>query len=390
MIWIVPIAVAVAVAVAWMRSYKIGGELAFVVASPSHPRLFMVNWHHGTVGFVYNDDVDPVPEPFAPKKSHFEFRSYPVKADDDIETDLSSWPPRLMWMQYLGFLYYKLQTSNFQSRSFDVPFWSLMLLPLTIPAVVLYRRLDRRQRRAAGLCSHCGYDLRGSEARCPECGNEIIGGTIGPRPPPAAADLVTRRSKAMKWLLVFAPTFLVVGGLCWYGGYKEGERDANSPVRRAALLRRLAGPVPAPNPVKPLSAEQQAAIESQRLAIISVDLVRLFGPDSKPWPIVEYKLRNKTNKAIHQVYGHMEFCDPGRRPLARVAVDISFEIDAHSLILVRQAWDLDEATRSAIADGKVIADYRVDEVYYVGGSEQRFAIPQKDGTFVSAPTPDAK
>jgi hypothetical protein len=56
-----------------------------------------------------------------------------------------------------------------------LPAWGLVLVFLILPALwyLLKRRRQRRNeyRRAQGLCVACGYDLRASTDRCPECGS---------------------------------------------------------------------------------------------------------------------------------------------------------------------------------------------------------------------------
>lgn len=48
--------------------------------------------------------------------------------------------------------------------------WFIMFGFLITPAVWLLRWNRKRRRRAPGLCIVCGYDLRATPNRCPECG----------------------------------------------------------------------------------------------------------------------------------------------------------------------------------------------------------------------------
>jgi hypothetical protein len=54
-----------------------------------------------------------------------------------------------------------------------VPIWSLVAATATLPAAAAiqsFRRSTRRRRARRGLCPTCGYDLRATPQRCPECG----------------------------------------------------------------------------------------------------------------------------------------------------------------------------------------------------------------------------
>ena len=61
-----------------------------------------------------------------------------------------------------------------------VPHWFVLIILLCVPAAWLLRAVRRQRalRRAAQmLCPSCGYDLRATPERCPECGavpNQIV------------------------------------------------------------------------------------------------------------------------------------------------------------------------------------------------------------------------
>jgi len=59
-----------------------------------------------------------------------------------------------------------------QARGYllQVPIWSLLVLTGLLPFSWLARRWMARRRQKAGVCPLCGYDLRATPDRCPECG----------------------------------------------------------------------------------------------------------------------------------------------------------------------------------------------------------------------------
>jgi hypothetical protein len=70
--------------------------------------------------------------------------------------------------------------SPLQTLVITIPWWQPALLLGLYPAASLcvfsvrrYRYWVRERRRKNGLCPACGYDLRGSTDRCPECGMAI-------------------------------------------------------------------------------------------------------------------------------------------------------------------------------------------------------------------------
>lgn len=62
------------------------------------------------------------------------------------------------------------------------PYWFLLLLTLPGPLILASRWKRHRYRHRLGLCPTCGYDLRASRDRCPECGSPIIKNSLEETP----------------------------------------------------------------------------------------------------------------------------------------------------------------------------------------------------------------
>jgi hypothetical protein len=60
-----------------------------------------------------------------------------------------------------------------RDRGITFPHWFAVLLAAMPPAMWWRLARARRARCHAGLCVACGYDLRATPDRCPECGGRV-------------------------------------------------------------------------------------------------------------------------------------------------------------------------------------------------------------------------
>jgi len=82
-------------------------------------------------------------------------------------------PPALLWLTCTGMMWLPSNTLNVWFRVAFTLFWSLHCgaYVFAIHRSFVHdrqRREDDRRRR--GCCTACGYDLRATPDRCPECG----------------------------------------------------------------------------------------------------------------------------------------------------------------------------------------------------------------------------
>jgi hypothetical protein len=151
----------------WVRSYFTGEALSYTLAWFA-PRSVVPGWHseygRATISVAWFNPEDP---------GHYG-RSLQF---DEHGPRWNSWNaqrnvPRAGWQEY-GYHpddINQLNRRGYHEICLTLPHWLLVLVFGVLPTVRLTRFIRRRRQHREGCCQTCGYDLRATPDRCPECG----------------------------------------------------------------------------------------------------------------------------------------------------------------------------------------------------------------------------
>ena len=139
---------------AWVRSYQ-PRHLAIEAA---RGRLYLIFWEGGS---------RPLAVEFWPGSS------FATRADELFRNVINPAGRGGGW-QWLGFGFAEGRTPSIpQIRMVAIPFWFIVVVAGTVPGAWVAGQARRRKRAREHCCLKCGYDLRASGERCPECGTAV-------------------------------------------------------------------------------------------------------------------------------------------------------------------------------------------------------------------------
>ena len=73
----------------------------------------------------------------------------------------------------VAFSWYANDYNDWSYRQVTAPCWAIAAAAIPLPTIWLERRRKKVRAEMLGLCPKCGYDLRASPERCPECGTPV-------------------------------------------------------------------------------------------------------------------------------------------------------------------------------------------------------------------------
>ena len=143
--------------------------------------------------WIFEPDRSPLPVDFNVNISFLASNGYDIHGDDFARRPVMHWhfagfAYQTSWLlEYRAKIHHLPNTPSVVAHPTDswvlvIPMWPIVILAALLEAEIIRRWLLRYWRKSNGLCPKCGFDLRATPDRCPECGAEQPLGATSPKP----------------------------------------------------------------------------------------------------------------------------------------------------------------------------------------------------------------
>jgi len=151
----------VAMVTLWVRSHKAGSMISYAPKIPKEHQT-KLRWLYASQGRIWLGELIFHSPTTYPTGLTYEWESRyftPVNCE----------------YNFIGFGYENVRSLHL--RGVVVPYWFVSIATALPFASWLFRR-RKLSGYQFGLCSVCGYDLRATPDRCPECGTPVISSNV--------------------------------------------------------------------------------------------------------------------------------------------------------------------------------------------------------------------